>query len=151
MNQGNCANVKDLLPEYLAGSLSESERELVEAHLSGCDDCRMEAELIGHLRATTPTPRAELSAAVRAGLRTNASPGPARTWWMAAAAAVILALGTALVWDRVNEAPAVMALAEQVDGDFWPGDETLIAGGLVWDDLSEEEMTALLEGWDDEA
>ena len=64
---------------------------------------------------------------------------------------VVLALGTSVVWQRVQDTPGVMMLAEQVDNDFWPGDGTLIAGGLVWDDLSDEEMAALLEDLENEA
>ena len=155
MNQQICAGTKDLLPAYLAESLSELDAQGVRSHLATCEDCRSEAELIGQLRLTTPAPRSELSASLREGVRSNMSRGVSRRWWMAAAATVVFALGTGLVWDRIPGNPAgetvVAMVAEQVDSDFWPGDETLIAGGIVWDDLSEEEMTALLEDWDDEA
>lgn len=151
MNQKNCGDTKDRLPEYLAGDLSVTEAEMVRSHLGGCEDCRMEAELIGYLRATTPQPRAGLATAIGEVLRLDVNRRSGRGWWMAAAATVVLALGVGVFWEGSEDAPVVMALAEQVGSDFWPGDETLLAGGLVWDDLSEDELTALLEDWDDEA
>ena len=39
-----CGVIKDLLPLYADGVLSDESRELVEAHLAGCADCRKLAE-----------------------------------------------------------------------------------------------------------
>ena len=151
MKQDACATTKDLLPAYLSGDVSESDATMVGDHLMTCEDCKLEAELIGQLRATTPMPRGDLAVSVSQSLRVVGAGSPTRSWWIAAAATVVLALGTSVVWDRVQENPGAIVLGEQVDSDFWPGDGTLIAGGLVWDELSDEEMKALLEDWDDEA
>jgi Putative zinc-finger len=155
MNQKLCANTKDLLPVFLAGDVTGADADSVQAHLATCEDCRAEAELIGRLRLTTPAPREELRARISEGVRLIAPAGTSgglpRRLWMAAAATVVLALGTGLVLDRVRSEPLEIMIAEQLDSDFWPGDETMIAGGLVWDDLSDEELSVLLEDWDDEA
>jgi predicted anti-sigma-YlaC factor YlaD len=155
MNQHTCAHTKDLIPGYLAERLSQAEAESVRSHIDTCEDCRAEADLIGRLRLTTPRPPVGLSASVSKGLRGAPAPGTSRRWWLAAAATVVFAVGMGLIRERVPGGPLSEALgvmvAEQVDDEFWPGDETLVAGGLVWDDLSDEEMTALLEDWDDEA
>jgi anti-sigma factor RsiW len=154
MNQPDCAVSKDLLPAYLAGELSGDESEAVRSHLAACEDCRVEADLIERIRRTTPQPRAALGASVRDGIRSGSggrAGGISRHWWIAAAATVVLSLGTGLVWQQMQGDPLPIMIAEQVDNDFWPGDETLLAGGLDWDDLSDEELTVLLEDWDDEA
>lgn len=40
MNHLNCTVVRDLLPLYLEGLVSDETRELVEEHLDRCPDCR---------------------------------------------------------------------------------------------------------------
>jgi hypothetical protein len=39
-----CKKVQKLLSDYLDGKVKEREKELIEAHLSGCPDCRKELE-----------------------------------------------------------------------------------------------------------
>jgi hypothetical protein len=57
----DCPNVeiRELLPEYLGGTLSASRRAEVEAHLASCDDCAEELALLRLVRqayaSTTPT------------------------------------------------------------------------------------------------
>ena len=40
MNQHNCENYSELLPDYLQGTLGRTEEERVEAHLSECSACQ---------------------------------------------------------------------------------------------------------------
>ncbi|WP_114853479.1 zf-HC2 domain-containing protein [Brachybacterium sp. YJGR34] len=40
----HCAEVLDLLTELLEDALSATDRLLVEAHLAGCEDCRIRRE-----------------------------------------------------------------------------------------------------------
>ena len=48
----DCPNgeIRDLLPEYVHGSLDGAVRASVEAHLAGCGDCRAEVDLLRSLR-----------------------------------------------------------------------------------------------------
>lgn len=41
-----CHEINKLLPDYLTGTISESERFAVESHLSSCPECRSEADTI---------------------------------------------------------------------------------------------------------
>jgi len=47
MKPGDCARMQDLLPARAAGRLSTPELQELDAHLSGCELCRAEAELMG--------------------------------------------------------------------------------------------------------
>lgn len=44
MKKINCDIIKDVLPLYLDGVVSNATKEMVEEHLSFCDSCRKEAE-----------------------------------------------------------------------------------------------------------
>ncbi|HEY6253569.1 MAG TPA: HEAT repeat domain-containing protein [Candidatus Angelobacter sp.] len=41
----NCEQIAELLPDYLQESLNREQRNLVESHLQGCDQCREEIAL----------------------------------------------------------------------------------------------------------
>jgi anti-sigma factor RsiW len=93
------ADVRDLLPDWVHGSLPAPERAEVEAHLAGCDACRAEAALIGAMRRALAddAPRldaARIADAVRAG-RTAAP--RARRGWRAGVGGLALAASLAAV------------------------------------------------------
>ena len=44
MNESRCGEMRELLPLHAAGVLSDPAE--VEAHVSSCDDCRTELQLI---------------------------------------------------------------------------------------------------------
>lgn len=46
MKKISCDIIKDVLPLYLDGVVSNATKEMVEEHLSSCDSCRKEAELL---------------------------------------------------------------------------------------------------------
>lgn len=46
MKKISCDIIKDVLPLYLDGVVSEDTREMVEEHLCSCDSCRREAEVL---------------------------------------------------------------------------------------------------------
>lgn len=105
-----CANIRELLCEWLDGELSAEQREAVERHLQGCEVCREELESLRNAasavqglprRAAPPT----VLQAVRSGLREAdaAGAGPAaaavparphywRAGWLSAAAVVLVAV-----------------------------------------------------------
>jgi predicted anti-sigma-YlaC factor YlaD len=64
-----CAQVVELVTDYLEGGLTEADRARFEAHLSGCDGCtnyldqiRVTIAVVGHVHED------DLSAEARAGL-----------------------------------------------------------------------------------
>jgi hypothetical protein len=64
----NCDETKLILPEYLSGSLGETEELSFSSHLTACDSCRAETERLGSLwrgLALLPDKMPEPSAAVR--------------------------------------------------------------------------------------
>ena len=46
MKKISCDIIKDVLPLYLDGVVSEATKEMVEEHLSSCDSCKKEAEIL---------------------------------------------------------------------------------------------------------
>ena len=71
----NCDNVKEQLPEWLNEQLPESERNLLENHLTQCPDCRQELAAARQLwqrmaSVRSPEPRPEMRARFYAMLDT---------------------------------------------------------------------------------
>lgn len=95
----------ELLPWYVNDTLEEHERQRVRVHLESCEDCRQDLELLSQLRNAVrtespsplvPEPRGdELLAALDRGERQDGLRH--RRQWLAAAAAAVLAVGTALI------------------------------------------------------
>lgn len=56
MNEMSCEVIRDLLPLYADGALSDESRALVERHLAECGDCR---EVLSRMKEEIPAPRAE--------------------------------------------------------------------------------------------
>ena len=54
-NTDDCSWVIDVIPEFLAGRLTEAERERVRAHLASCSECRDRANAVSLLQQT-PVP-----------------------------------------------------------------------------------------------
>ncbi len=56
MSEMSCQVIRDLLPLYVDGALSDESRALVEAHLAECEDCKRE---LARMREEIPAPRGE--------------------------------------------------------------------------------------------
>lgn len=167
----DCEIVKDLLPEWAAKRLEPDDLAGVQAHLAECPDCRGESSLVLELRKARPVPPADLEGRIRDRIReameqeregAGAGSNPdsvtviplrprrrwALRWALSAAALVILALGTRQVWrDRMGDPagdPLVVASQEPLP-ESWLWDDGLVAGALVFDGLSDEELAALVE------
>jgi predicted anti-sigma-YlaC factor YlaD len=54
--QNDCDRVGDLIPEFLAGRVSEADDLLVRRHLESCAECRKRANAVSLLQQT-PIPR----------------------------------------------------------------------------------------------
>jgi anti-sigma factor RsiW len=96
----DCLNVeiRELLPEYLTGTLSASRRAEVEAHLAGCAECADEVAVLRLVReAYAEAPAINVNAVVSALPRKSARPAM-RSWrhsqaFQIAAAVSFIALG----------------------------------------------------------
>ena len=79
----DCLNVemRELLPDYLVGTLSSIRRREVEAHLTGCQECTDELAVLRLVREayTAATPAVNVSAIVSALPKKAARPA-IRTW-----------------------------------------------------------------------
>lgn len=111
----DCPNglMRDQLPEYVHGVLSAADAAHVTAHLEECGDCRDEVALLATVRADAEgrTPLINVAAIVSALPRPSAvTARPAggrirstRAWQFAAAATLVLAVGSSVVWQRSPE------------------------------------------------
>ena len=154
MTKIECAEVKDLLPESIRRELSESDRAVVAEHVSSCASCSEEVELLERIRgAAFSTPAslaAEIKAAVTAGMESNAGVqyGQVRRftrWRLPVAATVVLALGTGLLWQRMQALPEVGPLGQDPFAVVWPSDDADVAGVTMLSDLSDEDLALLFE------
>jgi len=163
-------DIRDHLPAFAAGGVSESLALQIEDHLSSCPECLEELKVIRSLlkAGQAPVP-SDLEARIQARIRsdlTTTVPGSAtekdeRTgvipfrlrpsslpaWALSAAAVLVLALGTAVVLDgRSGDAtldPILVASQEPLPEE-WLWDDGMVAGAPVFDDLSDEDLVALL-------
>ncbi len=102
-----CAQIEELIPEFLAGRVAAEDDERIRRHLESCEECRKRANAVSLLQQT-PIPRPDPGRwddFVRdvvdvTGRRRSAR----RRHWLLGAAAVV-ALGSALVVGRVALGP----------------------------------------------
>ena len=154
MTKIECADVKDLLPEWIRRELGERDRSVVSAHVSSCASCSEEVELLERIRGAAFSMPASLSSdiksAVAAEMESNAGVAYSRAsrvarWWLPAAATVVLALGTAVIWQRTQTLPDVGPLGQDPFAAVWPSDDAEVAGVAMLADLSDEDLALLLE------
>ena len=185
MTLPTCEQVREQLPDALAGTLRAEDAHTLFAHVAGCADCRAEAELLQALRHQAPVTPAGLQARIVAAASTR------RTAWilgrgrpaLLAAALTGALLGGAMLLHRATTSapqaaappvavrapagaptpaatssgsvaspappvagaagePDVRGLAQPLPGTPEAG---LFAGSGSTDDLSEEELQALLK------
>jgi len=144
-NTPHCGDVRELIPDLVAGRLPAAEAARVNGHVKTCTDCRAELDLVRLLHAT----RAEVPAGLLDRItRASIARRPARTWWgISAAAIAALALGIGIVSDDASapgaEVPVFVREAEE--GEIWLSDDGLVAGAPALDDLSDEALLELLD------
>lgn len=162
MNQEECDRIRDLLPESLSGGLGGADADAVEAHLAACDGCRGEVEVLSALTRARPEPPPGLEGRIKARVQEEFGAGerqadviPIRhrfrripAWALSAAALLVLALGTKMLLDEngqdLVQDPIVVANQEALP-EAWLWDDGMVAGDLVLDGLSDEDLEALLE------
>ena len=148
----DCLNVeiRELLPEYLTGTLSAARRAEVDAHVAGCAECADELTVLRLVReAYAEAPAVNVGAIVAALPRKSSRPA-IRSWrrsnaFQIAAAVSFIALGgisLAVARSFFNGTTTVA----QVDSTIAPnGAETpaiSFAGGVS--DLGDDDLEALL-------
>ena len=147
----NCATLKDLLPEFVRGELGDERRRWVVEHVTVCADCQEEVELLQRIRSDTVRVLAGLAYDIKDALaRDHASARRSvrrSVRWRvpAAAAAVALALGTAVVWERARSLPEVGPLGREPFAVVWPSDDADVAGAPILEGLSDDDLMLLFE------
>lgn len=147
------AEIRDLLPEYLNGTLAAARRADVEAHVAGCAECTAELEMLRLVRETWGQAPAVNVASIVDQLPRPARRRVVRSWrqshaFQIAAAVSFIALGgisLAVARSFFTNDP-VVAGADSGLGDTvgaWNDTPAIsFAGGVS--DLADEDLEALL-------
>jgi anti-sigma factor RsiW len=144
----DCLNVeiRELLPEYLTGTLSAARRAEVEAHVAGCAECADELTVLRLVReAYAEAPAVNVGAIVAALPRKSSRPA-IRSWrrsnaFQIAAAVSFIALGgisLAVARSFFNGTTTV----GQIDTTIVETPAISFAGGVS--DLGDDDLEALL-------
>jgi len=170
VNGKECEKIRDILPEW-ASETHPKDGDLVEDHLRACKDCQLELEVIRAVRDQRPGVPLGLEARIQARVRTGLGEASsldsseveqkdsssrlaivrrrwAPTWALSAAAVVILALGTSIIWNGGDPGlvPDPTAVASQeLLPESWLWDDGMVAGAPVFDGISDEDLETLLE------
>ena len=160
----DCPNglMRDQLPGYVHGRLSAADASRVDAHLEGCDECRAEVALLGKARAALSlgVPRIDVASVVAAlpAPRVTRRRAPRRfavlaSWRYAAAAALVLAVGSSVLWQRArfttsprladSSSVVVPESAALVSPAPRPSEDGITFGGGM-SDLSLDDLQSLL-------
>ena len=147
----DCPNglMRDQLPEYVHGVLAADAAALVEAHLAECADCRAEVAVLGNVRAAlrqgTPVVNVATIVSALPAPRRAARRAPRRfavvaRWQYAAAAALVLAVGSSVLW---RSAPEQMGqrVADSSSAAVGPGNRTAGPAGTPVSVQAENGMT----------
>ena len=117
MTLPTCEQVREQLPDALAGTLRAEDAHTLFAHVAGCADCRAEAELLQVLRRHAPVTPAGLQARIVAATAARRTPwmlGRGRPALLAAALTGALLGGAVLVHRATTSAPQAAAPAVAV-------------------------------------
>lgn len=154
--------VKDLLPDWIAGRLTEPRAGQVERVVATDEELAAEARFLRRVAAARPEPPADLTERIvqavhddalisASGARTSAAGRRLVTvGWLArsavaAAALVVLALGIER-WGVPGAGRAPLdQLALEDTSSPWVAEDGFVAGAPVLDDLSDEALASLLE------
>jgi hypothetical protein len=154
----DCANgeIRDLLPDWIHGTLGQGEAARVATHVAGCALCASEAALLRTARrALSRGARVDVARIAAAVTRPGTSVPPARrtraAGWRLAAGLALAAAGAgsvAVFARRGDQPPAVAAGGTAAGGASAPGRPTLtLAAGIA--DLSDVELERLAGALDE--
>lgn len=178
MKRLTCDTVRDRMPELAREDLEPQDAALLRSHVEECRACADEWQIV-RLVSAAPRVRAPdgleervRRAAAEALRERRTGPGsrgaaaggvaPVRrrrvpTWGLAAAAGVVLALGTPLLVQRMQSplpggadtretvGDEVAAEVQQLLPTAYVSDDPVVAGAPVFDGLSDDALLALLE------
>lgn len=160
-NTDDCSWVIDVIPEFLAGRLTEAERERVRAHLASCGECRDRANAVSLLQQTpVPVPDPGRWEGFVAGVVEQTKHKKKRgipSWLSAAAAVLVIVVVGTLYWGRANGpgprgvngidslARDVAVLPELEAAAWTAGIEPLGMAGLGESGISDEELDQLVK------
>ena len=148
--------MRDLLPDWLHGTLAPTVREAVRAHVAGCAACAAEVEMLRTARAVMDRAPAvdvaRIAAAVRSGADGGAgaiAPRRRRSAGMTLAAGIAAAvLAVAIVMAEFRSGGTSARSGEPSAADT-PAREGVPAGGLQMGgglaDLADDELRTLLD------
>lgn len=158
---------REALPDVAAGRADDQVRARVLAHVAGCAACAGELRLLEALYAGRPALSEERAERIARVLLTGASPagvspvvGPdggrfrrrrwLPTWTLAAAAMAGLALGTPLLVERMGSGEQAADAGGDLDvtGNVWLSEDPMVAGGPVFESLTDDQLAQLLEEMD---
>jgi predicted anti-sigma-YlaC factor YlaD len=154
----SCAKIQNLLDEYVDGDLAEAPFQDVEAHLASCDGCREEERRLRSFveaAATLPRqiePRRDLWPGIAERIEdAKREPRPAarvRPWWgsplgLAAAAALVMALGAFLARDRLRTNAPSVTEGTLLPAAVSPGGEALAEAERSYTTATAELMAAV--------
>lgn len=143
MNPIDCGTVREMLPDVVHAVGRHEELALVEAHVGSCDACGAELALVRMLRVTRPEPGGDLLMRLERRLRFERQTVQRPWWGLSAAAVAALALGIGF---SSGQGIDVVAPAFALETDlWWDTGDGLVAGGLVFDDLSDDALARLLD------
>jgi anti-sigma factor RsiW len=159
MTRIECADVKDLLPELIRGELEDGDLAVVTTHVSSCESCSEEVEFLERIRGAAFSPPASLASEIKSAVASEMESDAGfkyRTtrfvrWGLPAAATVVLALGTGVLWQRAQTLPVVGPLGQDPFAAVWPSDDAdlagvpIVAGVPMLSELTDEELVLLLE------
>ena len=142
-----CEWIRELIPDYAAGRLTDDEIALADLHFADCNECRDELDLVHLVFSSRAMEPEGLAVKINAAVHSRRVTGH-RQWWGAAAAAVaLLAIGLNVILDRSGPGDHPLAESEfEIESEnLWLTDDALIAGAPMLGGLSDETLTQLLE------
>lgn len=140
----DCGDVRERIP----GQAREHHADMgaaFDVHLRVCADCRAELELARMIYGTRPQAPAALLERIRTGVRERGEPLRHPAWGLTAAAIAALALGIGLAQGDRADVVAPAFAQELSEVSPWDAEDGLVAGAPVLDDLSDADLTMLLD------